>query len=72
METQEETPQLKKKKFIKKPKVVLSPEETDINNYINQLTPMERKVLNIAQSHLETSFNIVKSIGFQEWKKHKE
>jgi hypothetical protein len=30
---------------------------------------MEKKVLTIASTHLETSFNIVKSIGFQEWKK---
>jgi hypothetical protein len=35
--------------------------------YISQLNPMEQKVLNIAASHLETSFSLVKSIGFQEW-----
>jgi len=35
--------------------------------YMNQLTPMEQKVLQIAASHLETSFSLVKSIGFQEW-----
>ncbi len=35
--------------------------------YISQLTPMEQKVLKIAASHLETSFSLVKSIGFQEW-----
>ena len=37
--------------------------------YISQLTPMEQKVLKIAASHLETSFSLVKSIGFQEWQK---
>jgi len=58
----------KKKKFIKKTKPVLSQEERDISNYIAQLTPMEKNVLHIAQSHLESSFHLVKSIGFQEWK----
>jgi len=68
METQQQTPQIKKKKFIIKPKPVLSQEDTDISNYIAQLTPMEQNVLRIAQSHLESSFHLVKSIGFQEWK----
>ena len=35
--------------------------------YMAQLSPMEQKVLQIASSHLETSFSLVKSIGFQEW-----
>ena len=68
METQQQTPQKKKKKFIIKPKPDLSQEDTDISNYIAQLTPMEKNVLRIAQSHLESSFHLVKSIGFQEWK----
>ncbi len=68
METQQQTPQIKKKKFIIKPKPDLSQEDADISNYIAQLTPMEKNVLRIAQSHLESSFHLVKSIGFQEWK----
>jgi len=40
-----------------------------MTSYIAQLSPMEQKVLNIAASHLETSFSLVKSIGFQEWQK---
>ena len=42
--------------------------------YIAQLTPMEQKILNIAASHLETSFSLSKSIGFLEWQKeqHKQ
>ena len=68
METQQQTPQIKKKKFIIKPKPDLSQEDTDVSNYIAQLTPMEKNVLRIAQSHLESSFHLVKSIGFQEWK----
>ena len=35
--------------------------------YIAQLTPMEQKILKIAASHLETSFSLCKSIGYQEW-----
>ncbi len=38
--------------------------------YIAQLTPLEQKVLQIASSHLETSFSLAKSIGFQEWLAH--
>ena len=41
----------------------------NMTSYIAQLSPMEQKVLNIAASHLETSFSLVKSIGFQEWQK---
>lgn len=37
--------------------------------YISQLNPMEQKVMNIATSHLESSFSLSKSIGFQEWLK---
>jgi hypothetical protein len=43
----------------------------DQKAYIAQLSPMEKKVLEIAMSHLETSFSIEKSIGFQNWKKEK-
>ena len=35
--------------------------------YMAQLNPLEQKVLQIAASHLETSFSLVKSIGFLEW-----
>jgi len=31
---------------------------------------MELKALKIAEEHLETSFNIVKSIGYQKWIKN--
>jgi hypothetical protein len=41
----------------------------DANAYIAQLNPMEQKILQIARSHLETSFSLDKSIGFQEWQK---
>ncbi len=37
--------------------------------YLAQLTPMETIVLNIAISHLESSFSLEQSIGFQTWLK---
>jgi len=39
----------------------------DIKKYIASLNEMEIKALKIAEEHLETSFNIVKSIGYQKW-----
>tara|TARA_Y100001958_G_C21248295_1_gene580814 strand:- start:2829 stop:3023 length:195 start_codon:yes stop_codon:yes gene_type:complete len=38
-----------------------------IRKYIQQLTPQEIKVLDIAKEHLGSSFNIEKSIGFIKW-----
>ena len=40
-----------------------------IDKYISQLNDIEKKVLTIAQEHLETSFSIEKSIGFKQWLK---
>jgi hypothetical protein len=46
-------------------------ETKDINPlielYIEQMSPQEKLVLNIATEHLESSFDIEKSIGFKEW-----
>jgi hypothetical protein len=39
--------------------------EQQIEQYIAQLSPQERIVLRIAQEHLETSFDIEKSIGYK-------
>jgi hypothetical protein len=39
----------------------------NIKKYIASLNEMELKALKIAEEHLETSFNIVKSIGYQKW-----
>ena len=43
----------------------------DAKAYINSLSEMEKKVLQIAIEHLETSFSLEKSIGFQKWLKTK-
>lgn len=40
-----------------------------ILEYISQLTPIEKKAYVIAKDHLKTSFNILKSNGYNEWKK---
>ena len=44
--------------------------QSEINAYLAQLTPQEQKVLKIAREHLESSFSLVKSIGFQDWLKN--
>jgi len=40
---------------------------TQEEEYIEQLSGVEKKILKIAQDHLETSFNVRRSIGFKEW-----
>jgi hypothetical protein len=40
---------------------------SQVANYIAQLSDVEKIILKIAQNHLETSFNVKKSIGFKEW-----
>tara|TARA_Y100001958_G_C21247561_1_gene579044 strand:+ start:1172 stop:1333 length:162 start_codon:yes stop_codon:yes gene_type:complete len=35
--------------------------------YIEQMSAQEKLVLQIATEHLESSFDIEKSIGFKEW-----
>jgi hypothetical protein len=43
-----------------------------IVEYVQQLNPIEKKAYAIAKNHLKSSFNIVKSNGFNEWKKCKK
>jgi hypothetical protein len=38
-----------------------------VQEYINTFTEKERKAYEIASSHLGSSFNIEKSIGFIKW-----
>ena len=44
-------------------------EQDLVEEYINQMTPREKKAYHIASNHLKTSFNILLSNGFKEWKK---
>ena len=39
----------------------------DIQNYLEQLTPLQLKAYEIAKEHLKTSFDITRSNGFNEW-----
>tara|TARA_B100002019_G_scaffold192500_1_gene166543 strand:+ start:394 stop:561 length:168 start_codon:yes stop_codon:yes gene_type:complete len=42
-------------------------QEELIEEYKSQLSEQEKLVLNIAVEHLETSFDISKSIGYKSW-----
>lgn len=42
-------------------------EKEYINDYVESLTEDEQKALAIAQDHLKTSFDMVKSIHYQKW-----
>jgi hypothetical protein len=45
------------------------PEQIDqVDLYLKSLTDQEKQTLDIARSHLGTSFNIKRSIGFLNWK----
>jgi hypothetical protein len=43
-----------------------------VAEYMDQLSDVERKACAIAKDHLGSSFNIVKSNGFNDWLKEKE
>jgi len=44
----------------------------DEEAYIASMSEQERMVLSIAQDHLESSFDIERSIGFINWKKERD
>lgn len=44
--------------------------QQQIFHYLQQLNKYEKTAYLIAKSHLGTSFNIEKSNGYNEWKKH--
>jgi hypothetical protein len=54
---------------IASPSVVLPIASPLVQQYMTQLSAMEKIVLKIAQEHLETSFNLEKSIGYEQWLK---
>jgi hypothetical protein len=41
-----------------------------IINYLKQLNKIERQAYSIGKNHLGSSFNVVKSNGFVDWKKN--
>jgi hypothetical protein len=49
---------------------VLSPDVKElVIEYVNQLTEIEQKAYKIAKDHLGSSFNVVKSNGYNDWLK---
>ena len=43
-----------------------------VQQYVDQLNDMEKITYAIAKEHLESSFDIEKSLGFIEWEKKQE
>jgi len=43
-----------------------------LQEYVNTFTEKEKKAYDIAASHLGSSFNIEKSVGFIQWMKKRE
>jgi hypothetical protein len=43
--------------------------QTEVYNYLIQMNEYQKKAYLIAKDHLGTSFNVIKSNGFIEWKK---
>ncbi len=46
--------------------------QTEVYNYLIQMNEYQKKAYLIAKDHLGTSFNVIKSNGFVEWKKQKK
>jgi hypothetical protein len=51
------------------PKTEKGEESVDqlVAEYIDQMTEQQKKVMTIASDHLQSSFSVVKSIGFKAW-----
>jgi len=47
---------------------IIEEKEKEILNYISQLDENSKKAYLIAKDHLGSSFNILKSNGYKEWK----
>ena len=59
----------KKKAIIKKKNEKLNDIEALKKRYIESMDEKEQIAYKIAKEHLDTSFNLEKSIGFQKWLK---
>lgn len=46
--------------------------QNNIINYLNQLNPIEVRAYGIAKEHLKTSFNIIRSNGYNDWLKEEK
>lgn len=56
-----------KKNQEKKERKKIIDADINVETYENQLTDLELVALKIAREHLESSFNMNKSIGYLEW-----
>lgn len=56
----------------KKELIEINNDDEYINQYIDQLSDIEKITLKIAEKQLESSFDIKKSIGFIEWINNKK
>jgi hypothetical protein len=50
-------------------KTIVYSQEQLVNLYIQQFNSVQKKAYEISQSHLKSSFNILRSNGYIEWKK---
>jgi len=46
-------------------------DQKSIVSYLQKFSPKEKKAFVIAKQHLGTSFHILRSTGYNEWKKNK-
>jgi hypothetical protein len=46
--------------------------QLNIRDYLEQLNPIEVRAYNIAKDHLKSSFNLVRSNGYNDWLKLNE
>ena len=46
--------------------------QNEVYNYLIQMNEYQKKAYLIAKDHLGTSFNVIKSNGFIEWKKQQK
>lgn len=53
-------------------KIYSKEQQEEITEYLMQLDDLNKKAYHIAYNHLGTSFNILKSNGFKEWKSTKQ
>ncbi len=47
-------------------------QQREIFDYLNEMDDINKKAYKIAYDHLKSSFSIVRSNGFNNWKKSKE
>ena len=65
----EQQTQAKQQQAQTKQQQAQNPIDAVVQQYLSEMTALERQGYEIARSHLNTSFNIVKSNGFIEWLK---